>query len=471
MLRNRITVLLAASAMLSIVGLSLPAKVEATISTTYYVAAGASRAQSHTPGGSCTKPGWIGSTEVAIQGAVDAATGAGSNRTVYICLGDYYIHNTIMVDAPLVLRGAGVKKTLLNGHDAKRLISTNQALTVANMKLANGYSDGDDGGAIFSTYDVTIASCDLTDNRADRGGAIFSEGLVTTTKSNFIGNSALYSDGGAIFSEGAALFTNSSFNENTAADDGGAIRSESEVTLDHSSLTSNGAEGNDGGAVYADGEVTALYSAFNGNHSDADGGAIRSESSMIIQNSTFGQNSATNYGGALYGDDDITILTSRFTSNYATGNNGGAVRGEAIVTVTGSAFTTNWATDGGAIDAGDSSVVVVNSRFTNNHTQNTTDGSGGAINAAYLAVTKSTFTGNWTVGVGGDGGAISFAFVSVDGISGNTFKGNSAGGDGGAIAQWCGHAYVESDYLHVNKFSGNVGDLHNNVLLYDNTCE
>jgi len=468
---KKLSVFLLSFAMLTLTGISAPAAANARSGSVYYVATHASRSASGVAGGSCSRPGWIGSDDVAIQGALDAANDADPLDTVFICAGTYAIDAMLMVDVPIVLKGASASRTILDGGSV-RLIRSNNPITITRLKLMDGFSDGGDGGAVYSSGDVLVDHVDFSANRADdRGGAIYSLGLVTATYSTFTSNTALDSDGGAIFAHGSVTVAGSKFNNNAAADDGGAIRSESDVSLNMSKFVDNAAQGNDGGAVYADGDVFTSRSDFTNNEADEDGGAVRAERTMLIAKSSFSGNIAGNSGGALYGDGDLNIAGSKFTNNSATGNNGGAVRGESDVTVANSTFNGNFATDGGALDAGDSVAIVTKSTFAGNYTTGTSDGSGGAINAETLSVTKSTFKYNYTDGVDGDGGAISFAFLGDGGLTSNQFTHNTAGGDGGAIVQWCGAEVSESDYTNVNRFSHNVGDLYSDVMIIDESCD
>jgi predicted outer membrane repeat protein len=175
------------------------------------------------------------------------------------------------------------------------------------------------------------------------------------------------------------------------------------------------------GAVVADGlsldnvTITRTQGAFNG-------GALYAEGNVTIVDSTFTDNIAIADGGVLYawnGDRTVSISNSAFDGNFA-GFTGGAIVA-ATLTITGSTFMNNDAGNGGAISA--TTVAVTNSTFTNNDAGN----GGGAISAANATVTNSTFTGSDAF----SGGAINATETAT--VNRSIFTDNSAY-IGGAIA-------------------------------------
>ena len=175
------------------------------------------------------------------------------------------------------------------------------------------------------------------------------------------------------------------------------------------------------GAIVADGlsldnvTITRSQGAFNG-------GALYAEGNVTIVDSTFTDNVASADGGVLYawnGARTVSISNSVFDGNLA-GFSGGAIVA-ATLTITGSTFIDNDAGYGGAISA--TTVAVTNSTFTNNNAS----GSGGAIWATTATVTNSTFTNNQASNCAG---AI---YVDVTAtVTNSTFSGNSSN-CGGAI--------------------------------------
>lgn len=210
----------------------------------------------------------------------------------------------------------------------------------------------DNGGAIFSFGNVTIADSTLSNYDAGAGGAIFSLGNVTIMDSILSNNSAYAEGGGAIASIlGSVTVQNSTLSDNTANALGGAIYAGGIGTISNSTLSGNSA-GVDGGAIYAEGEpgtTTGISnSTLSNNSADGDGGAIYGFGiTLSVTKSTFLDNSASN-GGAMY------------SQNF--GPNGGGVA------ATNSTFVENIATDvageGGAIFAYSGEILF--STFVNN---------------------------------------------------------------------------------------------------------
>jgi CSLREA domain-containing protein len=167
-----------------------------------------------------------------------------------------------------------------------------------------------------------------------------------------------------------------------------------------------------------------------GTSAGAVGGGIQNiGGTLIVQNSTFTNNSAGVFrGGGIYYDSHspsvgtFTVSNSTFTGNTSgsTASGGGAIYMTAVagstLSVTGSSFTGNQATgtsagggaiykDGGATLNIDHSTFVNNQVLGNDPTVNLA--SGGAIdtNTGSVTVSFSRFVGN-TVVVAGHGGAI-----------------------------------------------------------------
>lgn len=85
--------------------------------------------------------------------------------------------------------------------------------------LFTGNSAGDEGGAIRSTQDsdVIVSFSVFRDNTAEDGGAIYSWGELTVSRSTFINNSAV-EEGGAIANHGTASINDSILADNPGGD-------------------------------------------------------------------------------------------------------------------------------------------------------------------------------------------------------------------------------------------------------------
>ncbi|MCH7226053.1 choice-of-anchor Q domain-containing protein [Haloferula sp. A504] len=295
----------------------------------------------------------------------------------------------------------------------------------------SGNNTENDGAAVYNQDSTSFfTDCDFEDNVAGRqAGAIFNEDSdLTFTGCDFRRNTAPF-NGGAVFNSTATVsFTHCIFEDNTAPgeDDGSGT------------LT-----GGDGGAVYDGGSSTTYTGcSFLSNSAQQNGGACRAAvrdsiaSSPSFDDCTFTGNSAT-FSGALdlfataSVPATLTITGGTFTSNTSDGSGGAINASNTTVGITGASFVLNTAVDnGGAIQVGSGAEVTIeDSSFTNN-----TAKAGGAANlrSDRVAVTGSTFTGNEATGTNSGGGALSISseFPSVEGCD---FDSNLSGFAGGAL--------------------------------------
>lgn len=194
--------------------------------------------------------------------------------------------------------------------------------------IGNG---ADNGGAVWSTGDVTVDGSTFTDNTADVGGAINTSGSVHVTDATFAGNTSTAGlcSGGTCFGGGAimasaAVIDDSSFTANTATASGGALAVSGPVTISDSAFTDNSGGGRGGGAIDQEGDggatvnaMTISRSSFVGNEAtgDSSGGAINQvmpTAVVTIDNSTFAQNSTADGSAAVgvyNGTVDLRFVT------------------------------------------------------------------------------------------------------------------------------------------------------------------
>ena len=176
-----------------------------------------------------------------------------------------------------------------------------------------------------------------------------------------------------------------------------------------------------GGAIESDGlslnnvTITGSSGAYNG-------GALYAEGNVTIMDSTFTDNISIADGGVLYawGGVPVSISNSVFDGSTAGFTGAGGAIVAATVSVTNSTFTGSHAYYGGAIYA--TTATVTGSTFTNNDA-----GFGGAIKATTATVTSTTFTDNSAY----YGGAI-YADTTAT-VTASSFTNNTATTVGGAI--------------------------------------
>jgi uncharacterized repeat protein (TIGR01451 family) len=123
------------------------------------------------------------------------------------------------------------------------------ALSLEHLTLANGCADGTgsssarDGGAVHVEQGgvLIVQNANLRNNRARRGGAVFSLGDDLFEASTLTGNSATF--GGAVFAGGTLTLSNSTLSGNSASSLGGAafVDSGAVLNIEQSSFNGSGA--------------------------------------------------------------------------------------------------------------------------------------------------------------------------------------------------------------------------------------
>ena len=188
-------------------------------------------------------------------------------------------------------------------------------------------------------------------------------------------------------------------------------------------------------AVNSRGSLTVMRSLFADNTSSiGDGGALQAVGALVIEDSTFDENTAHSSGAVLVGlpgSPPATITRSTFTANGASLGGGGALTFEGT------------------------SLSIRESRFEGNHAD---FGQGGAIQSlgGALDIADSTFDGNLATSMFASGGAIYCGNGSLR-IAGSTFSNNATGSfGGGAIHTGC-DTDIENSTLTANTATGTGG--------------
>ena len=351
---------------------------------------------------------------------------------------DYYGEDgaKIQINKDLVIDGHGHTIDCIGKCFA--FYSTKGWITLKNIKIINGHSNGN-GGAICAdgTSRYIIENCTFLNNWAKGlGGAIYARKITTIENSTFNKNIAK-NQGGALYDHENVIILKSKFNQNQATDsDGGTIYSQKYVLISDSIIT-NSHSGWSGGAIYSKASVNLLNCQLsnnnaNGNNRECRGGAVRAVKEVIIINSTLIGNYARTFGGAVYAQtvrvDSISNMVngkSVFRGNRAD-YIGGAIYSEGNTYLNNTILTSNIAyEDGGAIHCGNAEVRK--STLSYNKAE---DGSGGAIDADHnVKIDDCTFCGNHAADTAG-----AIYTESITFLSNAMFKENEAGyGCGGAI--------------------------------------
>ena len=276
-----------------------------------------------------------------------------SNGGAVQCLGTYsdtdssYIGNIgknggaviVMTDGQAIMTGsnetASFDDNTANGNGGALFVNIGGSADVTGYQF-NGNS-GNQGGAVYVQKDAKtakLANAVLTENQATNGGAIYCNGTLTISESEFISNQSK-SEGGAIYAnEGSVVtITECDFEENKTTENskaGGAL-----YIAGDDSKTEN---------VTVAATVTGTDNTFTGNISTGNGGAVYCKGSYTDINSSYTNNTGAKGGAVIVmsgGTADLTGTDAKFDGNKATASQGTALFVQGTLNIKGYVFEEN----------------------------------------------------------------------------------------------------------------------------------
>ena len=216
----------------------------------------------------------------------------------------------------LTIKGAdgyGMNDIVLDGNTTYQVMNfTNSksfTLKIENLSIFNGKS-GSNGGGLYTTGDIIVKDCNISNNSASNGGGGFDASDTTITNSTISNNSA--SNSGGFYANNTTI-TNSTISNNSASTDGGGFYA-SDTTITNSTISNNSA-GNYGGGFYAI-NTTVTNSTISSNFAKHNGGGFYANNTTVT-NSTISHNSANLNGGGFYTDYNIIVINSTISNNSA----------------------------------------------------------------------------------------------------------------------------------------------------------
>jgi hypothetical protein len=209
------------------------------------------------------------------------------------------------IRSDLVISGPGAMVLTVSGNKASRVFKvddgeiTTKNVTISGLTITDGVIEdtniGGYGGGILSTENLTILSCEITENFAGTTG------------------------GGLALITGHSLIENSTISGNRTGDQGGGIYHERDsLTLRHSTINGNSARS--GGGIFAShvGPITVENSTISGNSALRLGGGINVVIAQV-RNSTITQNHSDS-------NDDEANSSGNFGAGIFFSNGGAASR-------------------------------------------------------------------------------------------------------------------------------------------------
>ncbi|MBO0698391.1 MAG: hypothetical protein J2P46_08360 [Zavarzinella sp.] len=317
----------------------------------------------------------------------------------------------------LTIRGAGPGRTIIDGQYKDRLFDLIGPIRVqfAGVTLRHGGGDLNGGAVQALNANVALASCVVTDNRAQAGGGINAEaGNVSVTGSTIQRNVAGTDGGGIRLGTGTLTVTGSSVRRNLAVSGSGGGLSAPTAALTKCVVSGNSA-GSNGGGVFA--RTATLTNCTASGNTAINGGGILAGVTAKLTNSALSDNSAL-VGGGLF-TDSVTMTGCTVSGNRADG--GGGLFAGTSATVTNSVVSHNSAQGGGGIST--PNLTLTGSTVSGNFASS----NGGGVDADTAEVTNSTVSGNFA---SSNGGGVDADTAEV---TNSTVSGNSALEDGGGI--------------------------------------
>ena len=271
------------------------------------------------------QPGTNNGPKLTIRNATGTVASGG---TINIANGQYTGNNNtnITINNNMTLIGQSETSTIINGNGIDWIFSIPSGiiLTIDDLTITNGTSTVYEMGAILNEGNLTINSCNFTNNTAPNdGGAIDSyDGTLTVNSSTFINNVAT-DTGGAIDNEVGTLTVNgSNFTSNTALVGGAIYNDFSNLNVNGSTFINNKAS-DEGGAIFAEnGILNVISSNFTDNTATYIGGAICNYDTSNITGNTFTNNTAYNEGSVIFNYEYAIVNFNRIVGNsYTTSGN------------------------------------------------------------------------------------------------------------------------------------------------------
>jgi CSLREA domain-containing protein len=406
---------------------------------------------------------------------VDSCTPGNGTDTINIPGGSYVLQlpganedasatGDLDITHALNLIGAGAAATLIDGGGIDRVfhIIGKINVNIVGVTIQNGNGAGEEGGGIFNPFGtLRVQDCIISNNIADFGGAISSQGTLQLVNSTIGANSRILSDPSGLLNGGNATLINSTITGNTQS----AIRNSGRLKITQSFVTNNsvGGGGGSGGGVYNTGTLEITESTFSGNSAVGRGGAIFNSgigAVVTLSDSTLSDNRGKSGGGILNDQGHVTLKNVILSGNVG-GIRGGGISNEnnGKVLIANSQFTNNLSFAGGGLANVNAVSTLTNVTLSENEAL-----SGGAIvNAGTLSLSSSAVSAN-TARVNG-GGILNVGNLTLVNV---TISGNSAVNEGGAI-QNAGEASLTNVTIALNTAASGGGIFNTSSITLKNT--
>lgn len=309
------------------------------------------------------------------------------------------------------LDGGGL--VTLSGNNQTRLfvVNPNATLTLYNITISNGYSDTDDGGAIYNAGRLNVTHSQFLRNQTGTnwsGGAIVNYGELNVTGSVFAHNRG--GNAGAVYSRWGGSSTTikkSKFHDNEVANKnglGGAMLlwDGAGATVTSSKYINNTAR-DGGGAIYVttNSSLTVSKSTFSGNKTRFAGGGVRVEQAATasFSRTRFIENSSQEHAGGIDNRGTLSLTDVILERNSADYEGGGLVLVSGAATLNRVTLSGNTARRGGGFESNTANATLTNVTLSGN---SASQGGGGIYNVwGPITLNDVTLSGNSASNGGG----------------------------------------------------------------------
>jgi CSLREA domain-containing protein len=389
--------------------------------------------------------------------------------TYTLSLGELDVTDT----AGIVLNGAGMNTTVIDGAHASRVLAVTSALNGGGFTLTNGDNPAGSGcsggGGLLLTSSASASLTGITVSNStsscEQGGGIEADGVLwligSTVSGNSVTSTTVGTTGGGINSEADVQLTNDTVTGNsvstTVANDSGAgLSANGDNTVitggsysNNTVTVPNGHEG-DGAGIYGQSSnftasgVTiddnainpasgALSTSANGGGFNGDGNFFSMSNSNVSGNRAVSVGTRTSLGGGLYATygalTDLVIANNTVVGNAGSDEGGGLYVGNPVTGTDLSIMGNSSDGDGGGVF--DSGTVALKSSTI---ATNTAEVGAGLFEHASGILTNSTVADNTATGTANEGGGIFVANGDFTEVEFSTIAGNTAGTGGGIVS-------------------------------------
>lgn len=200
------------------------------------------------------------------------------------------------INGDLVLEGAGVDATVVDGSGLDRVLQVASAVWVElhSLTLRGGSVSPNSGGGVLTESTLELHGVRLAENSAGAGGglAVLGSGHATINDATFERNQA--AQGGALYvdGDGTLNLAQSTVMSNIATTGAGLYLSGRQAEVTNATISGNTAQGHGGGIAAISGTLTLSSATLADNEAAGDGGGLFQVTTVIsAQNTLLAANS------------------------------------------------------------------------------------------------------------------------------------------------------------------------------------